>query len=94
MNVRPVLVFVVTLMVIAPLIAIAGVAAWGTWAPIGLGVAGWLVAWTAWRALPSIRRSPTIAGIRLRMLTVVWMVIVAAALLTAGSAFWLGWRLL
>lgn len=92
-NVRPVLVFVLTLMLIAPVIAIAGVVAWGTWTPIGLGAAGWLVAWTGYRALPSVQRSPAIAGVRLRMLTVVWMVIVAAGLLTAGSALWLGWHL-
>lgn len=82
-----------TLLVVAPVIAIAGVVAWGNWAPFGLGVASWLVFWTGRRALPAVRRSaPAIGGIRLRMLTVVWMVIVIAALLTAGAAFWLGWR--
>jgi hypothetical protein len=93
-KVRPVLVFVLTLVVVAPVIAIAGVVAWGNWTPTGLMVAGALVVWTGRRALESARAAPTIAGIRLRMVAVLWMVIVAAGLLTAGSAFWLGWRLM
>lgn len=88
------LVFALTLLLIAPVIAIAGVAAWGSWAPFGLMVAGALVAWTGHTALESVRAAPSIAGIRLRMLTAVWMVIVAAGLLAAGAAVWLAVRLL
>jgi hypothetical protein len=93
MKVRPILVFMLTLVVVAPVIAIAGVVAWGNWTPSGLMIAGALVFWTGRRALDSARTAPTIAGIRLRMLAVLWIVIVVAALLSAGSAFWLGWRL-
>lgn len=92
MKVRPVLVFVLTLVVVAPVIAIAGVVAWGNWALTGLAVAGALVFWTGRRALQSVRAAPAIAGIRLRMVAVLWMVIVVAGLLATGSAVWLGWR--
>lgn len=93
-NVRPVLVFLVTLVVAAPMVAIAGVVAWGNWAPTGLMIAGLMVLWTGRRALAPIRQSaPTIGGIRLRMQAIVWMVVGVAALITIASAFWLGWRL-
>ena len=93
-NIRPVIVFLLTLLVIAPIVAIAGVVAWGNWTPTALMAAGTMVFWTGRRALVPIRaNAPTIAGIRLRMLAVLWMVIIAAGLLAAASAFWLGWRL-
>ena len=92
--VRPVLVFLLVFLLVAPVIAIAGVVAWGNWAPFGLSVAGALVFWSGRRALVPIREyAPSVGGIRLRMITVVWMVTAAGALLAAGSAFWLGWRL-
>lgn len=94
MNLRPIVVFLLTLLIVAPIVAIAGVVAWGNWAPTGLMVAGLLVFWTARQAVVPIRASaPAIAGVRLRMLAVMWMVIVGAGLIVAGSAFWLGWRL-
>jgi uncharacterized protein YggT (Ycf19 family) len=94
MHLRPVIVFLLVMVIIAPSIAIAGVVAWGDWAPTGLMVAGALVVWSGRRALVPIRRwVPTFGGLQLRMKAVVWMVVVAAGLLTAGSAAWLGWRL-
>ena len=94
MHIRPVLVFLLILLVVAPMIAIAGVVAWGNWAAVGLMVAGGLLVWSGRRALVPIRESvPTFGGIQLRMKAVVWAVVVAAGLLTAGSAAWLGWRL-
>lgn len=94
MTIRPVLVFLLSLLVIAPLIAIAGVVAWGNWVPTGLLAAGLLVSWTGRRALVPIRAVvPTVGGIQLRMKTIVWMVIVVAGLIAATGAFWLAWRL-
>lgn len=91
---RPVLVFLLMLLVVAPIVAIAGVVAWGNWAPAGLMAAGVLVFWSGRRALVPIRRyAPAVGGIQLRMKAVVWMVAAAGALLAAGAAFWLGWRL-
>jgi hypothetical protein len=91
---RPVLLFLLMLLVVAPIVAIAGVVAWGNWAPVGLMVAGILVFWSGRRALVPIRQyAPTLAGIQLRMKAVVWMVSITGALLSAGAAFWLGWRL-
>lgn len=91
---RPVLVFLLVLLVIAPVIAIAGIVAWGNWAPAGLLVGGLLVFWTGRRALVPIRESvPAFGGIRLRMQAVVWMVVLLAAAIAAGAGFWLGWRL-
>ncbi len=95
MNARPIIVFLFTFVVGAPVIAIAGVTAGGNWTPASLMVAGALVAWAGRRALVPIRESaPDFGGIRMRMIAVVWMVVVTAGLLAAGSAFWLGWRLL
>ena len=92
--IRPVLVFLLVLLVVAPIIAIAGVVAWGNWAPTGLAIAGALVVWAGRRALVPIREyAPTLGGIQMRMKAVVWLVVWAAGLLAAGSAFWLGWRL-
>ncbi len=94
MNVRPIVVFLLTLLAVAPIVAIAGVAAWGNWAPTGLMVAGALLVWSGRRALVPIRESvPRFVGIQLRMKAVVWMVVVAAGLVSAAGAFWLGWRI-
>jgi hypothetical protein len=93
-HIRPIIVFLVTLVVVAPIIAIAGVVAWGNWTPTGLMIAGALVVWSGRRALVPIRESvPQIAGIQLRMKSIVWMVVVIAGLISAASACWLGWRL-
>ena len=93
-RIRPVIVFLLLTVVIAPIIAIAGVVAWGDWTPTGLMIAGVLVVWSGRRALVPIRQSvPAFGGLRMRMKAVVWMVVVAAGLLTVGSAAWLGWRL-
>jgi uncharacterized protein YggT (Ycf19 family) len=92
--IRPVLVFLLVLLVIAPVVAIAGVVAWGNWAPAGLMVSGALIFWAGRRALVPIRQyAPTLGGIQLRMKSVVWLVAGAGAVLSAGAAFWLGWRL-
>ncbi len=94
MHIKPVIVFLLVTVVIAPIIAIAGVAAWGDWTPTGLMVAGALVVWSGRRALVPIRQSvPAFGGLQMRMKAVVWMVVVAAGLLTVGSAALLGWRL-
>jgi len=92
--IRPVLVFLIVLGIVAPATAIAGVVAWGNWAPTGLAIAGALVVWSGRRALVPIRAyAPSVGGIQLRMKAVVWIVVWAGGLLAAGSAFWLGWRL-
>lgn len=94
MHIRPVIVFLLVVVIIAPIIAIAGVVAWDDWTPTGLMVAGALVVWSGRRALVPIRKSvPAFGGLQMRMKAVVWMVVIAAGLLTAGSAAWLGWRL-
>ena len=94
MHIKPVIVFLLVTLVIAPIIAIAGVVAWGDWTPTGLMVAGALVVWSGRRALVPIRQSvPALGGLQMRMKAVVWMVVVAAGLLTVASAAWLGWRL-
>ena len=94
MRAGPIIVFLVSFVVVAPVIAIAGVVAWGNWTPASLMVAGALVVWTGRRALVPIREwVPAFAGIQMRMKAVVWMVVVAAGLLSASAAFWLGWRL-
>ncbi len=93
-HIRPVIVFLLLTVVVAPIIAIAGVVAWGDWTPIGLIIAGALVVWSGRRALVPIRQSvPAFGGLRMRMKAVVWMVVVGAGLLTVASAAWLGWRL-
>jgi uncharacterized protein YggT (Ycf19 family) len=93
--IRPVLVFLLVLLFVAPVIAIAGVVAWNNWAPAGLMVAGALVFWAGRRALVPIREyAPTLGGIQMRMKAIVWLVASLGAVLSAASAFWLGWRLI
>lgn len=93
MNTWSVLRFVLTLGIIAPLVAIAGVTSRGAWVPAGLMVAGALVFWTARRALVPIRSVPMVAWLRRELLILLWLVIVIAATVTAASVFSLGWHL-
>ena len=83
------LVFVLTLGVAAPIVAIAGVTVGGGWGALGLIAAGGLVALTAWRAIPVVQATVGWRPRRLRMLAVLWSVWVASALLALGALVWL-----
>ena len=88
------LVFLLTLVLVAPALAIAGVAAGGVWAPLGLMAAGSLLIRTGRATLGHVAEAvPSFGGIRLRIQAVVWSVVIVAAILVAASTAWLVWRL-
>ena len=83
--------FLLTMGLIAPAIAIAGVASGGRWTPSALAGAGAVVAWAAamsWLDLRADGRMPAVP--RVRMMGVAATVAVAAAILAVGSLVALG----
>jgi hypothetical protein len=88
--VRTHLVFVVTLAVVGPVLAIAAVATGGRWAPAGVAAAAGLVAASAFASFLSLRRQPQGASaLRMRMMGVTASVSVAAGILAIGCTIWL-----
>lgn len=87
---RPHVVFIISLVLVGPVIAIAAVAAGGLWVPAGVGSAAGLVSLAAWASFVSLRRSPLGGSVlRARMMGVTASTSIAAGLLTVGSAVWL-----
>lgn len=87
---QPHLGFVIALLLVGPLFAVAGLSASGVWQPLGLGTGAMVVALTSARsAMSSYRDRTTWYPIRWRMTTTTAMVTVVAFGLSIVSVVWL-----
>ncbi len=91
-SVSWILVFLATLVVAAPAVAIAGTLIEGPGRPFLLAVAGAMVAFTGWRAIRQVRMTaPAVGGTRMRMLAIAGIVVAVALLFAAACVVWLFW---
>ena len=88
MVIRPGLFFMLSLVVVGPVIAIAGLTAGGLWAPAGLTLASGVVSISAWASFASLRSQADLipSVLRLRMMGVTATVSLVAGGLAVGSA--------